>query len=210
MKKLLNMPINKNIIKAIFQCTILILCIIVFTNVIVLQQTKNNPIYTSVGDLPTSTLPALIFGGGMLDDGSMTNGQTDRVIQGIAAYEARKVGKIIMTGDDGANRFNEVDAMHDFAVQRGVDDEFVDIDPHGYNTYASCKRAKEVYGLDEVVAISQSFHLPRIGYYCNQAGVSTTLLAADLQQYGWTSRIWGMGLREVLARVKAVGVVQVQ
>jgi vancomycin permeability regulator SanA len=34
-------------------------------------------------------------------------------------------------------------------------------DPHGLDTYDSCARAQQVYGLDAVVLVSQSYHLPR-------------------------------------------------
>jgi len=134
----------------------------------------------------------------------MSEMQEDRVKRGIELYEAGKVQKLLMTGDDGANNSNEVDAMHDYAVKAGVPDEVVDTDPHGYNTYKSCDRALHEYGVTSTVVISQNFHLPRIIYFCEGQGIEVTPVSANLRDYGWWGKLWPAGVREALARVKAV------
>lgn len=148
---------------------------------------------------------ALVFGGGMKDDGvTMSEMQEDRVKRAIQLYKAGKVQKLIMTGDDGGNNADEVGAMKKYAMENGVPATVIEIDPHGYNTFKSCSRAKQVFHLDEVIAISQTFHLSRILYFCSHDGIETTGLSADLRDYGWRGKIWTGGLREWLARVKAV------
>jgi len=150
--------------------------------------------------VPTSST-ALIFGGGMKDPTTMSEMQEDRVIRGIELYKEGKVAKLVMTGDDGQNRFDEVHAMEAYAIQNGVPDMDVDIDPHGYRTYESCYRAKHVYGTSNTIVISQSFHLPRILYLCRRMGIEAVGVPADLRDY---RAIWTPYGREALARVKAV------
>lgn len=175
---------------------------VLLCNLFILQYQKN--IISDVGSIQPRPV-ALIFGGGMKEDGkTMSEMQTDRVIQGVNLYKAGKVQKLLMTGDDGANNADEVDAMEAYAISLGVPDEAVDIDPHGYNTYKSCVRAKQVYGLTSVIAVSQNFHLPRILYFCTREGIDVIGSPADLRAYGWWAHVWPQGLREVLARVKAV------
>lgn len=176
---------------------------ILFSNLYIVSFGKGK-IYTSIQEVPTSTV-ALVFGGGMKKDGvTMSEMQSDRVTQAVQLYQAKKVQKLIMTGDDGANNVNEVSAMKSVAEALGVPPEAVEVDPHGYNTYKSCARAKSEFHLTQIIAISQTFHLPRIIYFCEHQGMKVVGLSADLRDYGIVGKLWPQGLREWLARSKAV------
>ncbi len=162
--------------------------------------------YSSYIEKDITALPkqniVLVFGGGMKEDGSMSNAQTDRVVRAVELYKNGKVKRMIMTGDNGARRFNEVDAMKAHAITLGVPKDIIDIDGHGYNTYTSCYRAKYDWELDQVIAISQTFHLPRILYFCNEFGVKTIGVAADITPSGLVGNVWHTNMREKLARLK--------
>lgn len=147
---------------------------------------------------------ALIFGAGMEDEFTMSLLQEDRVRRGVMLYTDGAVKHLYMTGDDGTNRVNEVDYMKGYAVSSGVSEDVVYIDPQGHNSFLSCNNALNQLDLDRVVVVSQSWHLPRILYYCHSLGVDAIGVTSDLREYPGISKIWGHGLREVLARVKAV------
>ena len=173
----------------------ILLAIIVFTNVTILLHI-NKIIPMEEASAPV----ALILGGGMKENGEQSEMQRDRVLTGIELYKAGRVQTLVMTGDDGTRRFNEVDAMKQLAVDNGVPEEDIIIDPKSFRTYLSCYRAKHVYGFDQVIGVSQNFHLPRILYFCNSMGIDTVGVSADKSDYGWN--IYRMHLRDVLARVK--------
>ncbi len=184
----------------ILSCCILLVLFILFANAYIFSFRRS---IVPPQELPGMAPVALVFGGGMQQDGSMTILQEDRVKQAIDLYQQGKVARLIMTGDDGANRVDEVHPMHDYAVAAGVPDEQVDIDPHGYNTFLSCQRAHDEFGVTSTIVVSQQFHLPRIIYFCKHEGIQTIGVTADLQAYdGWRTRVWTQGLREILARVK--------
>ncbi len=149
---------------------------------------------------------AIVFGGGMKEDGiTMSEMQEDRVIRGVELYKAGKVQKLLMTGDDGANNGNEVNAMASYALGLGVPEEDIQIDPHGYNTFKSCDREAHLYNIKNAIVVSQSFHLHRIVYFCgHEQGMNVEPVSADLRDYGVRGRWVTAGLREWLARVKAV------
>lgn len=155
----------------------------------------------TVADAPTSTV-ALVFGGGMKDETTMSEMQEDRMIRAVELYRAGKAKKLLVSGDDGEQRVDEVSAMKAYALSLGVREDDILTDPHGYRTRATCERAWAVFGVTSTVAISQSFHLPRIRYLCARAGVKTVGLSADFRDY--PSSWWFAGLREILARGKAV------
>lgn len=154
-----------------------------------------------VGDI--NQLPerevALVFGGGMEEDGTQSKMQAMRVKTAVELYKKGKVKKIMMTGDDGRVRFDEITAMVYDARVSGVPVYDIMTDPHGYRTYESCYRESRVYELTSVIAISQEFHLPRILYFCRNFGIDTIGFAADYHGYNINMK---MAVREMFARVK--------
>lgn len=170
--------------------------LLLYTNVQVLQYDT----VVSMEVAPTSTV-ALVFGGGMEADGSQTIMQQDRVMVGGDLYLSGVVDTVMVTGDDGANRFDETSAMYDQLIAYGIPETAIRIDPHGYRTYESCWRAAYVFGIEEAIVVSHTFHLPRIQYICESFGISTVGVAADIREY---EHDWLVSVpREILARFKA-------
>jgi vancomycin permeability regulator SanA len=124
----------------------------------------------------------------------------DRIKTGALLYNAKKASKILITGDDGQMRSNEVAAMKKAVLDLGVKEQDVVIDGQGYRTYESCKRAKEVYKIDDMIVVTQRFHLGRALYLCNTFGVDAIGVSSDLQSYQNIVRHW---VRDLLASNKA-------
>ncbi|OGH69616.1 MAG: hypothetical protein A3C90_03720 [Candidatus Magasanikbacteria bacterium RIFCSPHIGHO2_02_FULL_51_14] len=144
---------------------------------------------------------AMIFGGGMIDENTMTEMQRDRVMKGIELYVTGKVLGLLLTGDDGTRwKFDEVGSMKELVQQYGVSDDRILVDAKGSRTYESCKNASEDFHVNKAVVISQRFHLPRILYICRNMGIDAVGIAADLSEY---EDRWTPGVRETLARFKA-------
>ncbi len=149
---------------------------------------------------------AIVFGAGMKKDGvTMTEMQRDRVIRAAELYNAGKVPKLLITGDDGSNNVDEVHAMKKLAIEMGVEPLDILIDPAGFNTYLSCRNARKEFALDQAIVVSQTFHLKRILYYCLNQGIQVQGVEADISKsYGFWGSIWVAGIRESLARTKAI------
>jgi len=143
---------------------------------------------------------ALVFGGGVKKDGTLSNALEDRVIKSIELYKAGKVSKLLMTGDNGSRHYDEVTPMKAYAIDAGVPAEDIVLDYAGFRTYDSCYRARDIFGLTDVIAVSQAFHLPRILYICNTLGIYTTGYIADRRKYV-AKNTWA--IREFLAKFKA-------
>jgi vancomycin permeability regulator SanA len=92
--------------------------------------------------------------------------------------------------------------MKSFAVALGVPSEDVFMDHAGFSTYESIYRAKEIFGADKVLIVTQEYHLHRALYVANALGIEAYGVSADLRTYaGQTKR----DVREVLARIKDMG-----
>lgn len=143
---------------------------------------------------------ALVFGAGVKRDGTPTDALHDRVLAGVELYKAGKVRKLVMTGDNGDRRYNEVKPMKALAIESGVPEGDIVLDYAGFRTYDSCYRARDVFGLGDVIAVSQDFHLPRILYICNRLRVRSIGYSANRRAYR-DILVWEA--REFLARFKA-------
>lgn len=145
---------------------------------------------------------AIVFGAGLLRDGSPTAVLRDRVQQAANLYFARKVEKLLMSGDNSFVNYNEPEAMHQYALQLGVPDTAIVLDYAGRRTYDTCYRAKAIFGVTQAILVTQQFHLPRAIFLCNMLGVDGVGVDADLRSYGRGSQVW-WNLRELPATLTA-------
>jgi vancomycin permeability regulator SanA len=153
--------------------------------------------------LVTARGAAIVFGAGLWRDGSPTPVLRDRVATAAQLYFEGKVEKILMSGDNRFVDYNEPGAMHAYALQLGVPEEAMVLDYAGRRTYDTCYRAKAIFGLQEAILVTQSFHLPRALYTCRQLGIDAVGVPADLRTYPRRSlAFWN--LRELLATLTAL------
>lgn len=146
---------------------------------------------------------AVVFGAGLLHDGTPSPVLKDRVATAVGLYQAGKVEKILMSGDNRFVDYNEPAAMKEYAMSMGVPEDAIVLDYAGRRTYDTCYRAKEIFGLQEAILVTQRYHLPRALFTCQGMGISVNGVAADLRQYHTHSlRFWS--LRELPATLVAV------
>lgn len=145
---------------------------------------------------------ALVFGAGLYRDGSPTPVLRDRVATAVDLYKLGKVEKLLMSGNLSRGH-NEPGAMRTYALGLGVAEQDIILDNGGLRTYDTCYRARDIYGLDSAVLVTQAFHLPRAIYTCNLLGVSAVGVPADMRQYRRSSQtFWNM--RETFATAVAL------
>ena len=157
-------------------------------------------IYTAEG-VPARRV-AVVFGAGLLRDGSPTIVLRDRVQQAANLYFAGKAEKLLMSGDNRFANYNEPESMYQYALSLGVPPEAIVRDYAGRSTYETCYRAKAIFGLSAVVLVTQQFHLPRALFLCNLLGLDAVGVSADLRPYLRRSLLW-WNLRELPATLNA-------
>lgn len=113
------------------------------------------------------------------------------------------VDVLLLSGASNAPEFDEPKAMRTYLVGSGVSDESIVEDPHGQDTYDSCARAKRVYGLDRVILVSQSYHLPRAVGTARRLGLDAYGVGDETVRSRREPWISG-SIRDQVACVKAV------
>lgn len=137
----------------------------------------------------------LVLGCGLNDDGTPGWILSRRLETGLELYRRGAGKKLIMSGDHGRTRYDEVNAMKAWAMARGVPSEDIFMDHAGFSTYESMYRARDVFAVESMIIVSQNYHLYRSLYDAHALGLDAHAVAC----YGGT---WRSEPREILARCK--------
>jgi SanA protein len=145
---------------------------------------------------------AIVFGAGLRWDGGPTAVLHDRIATAAELFHTGKVEWLLMSGDNRVENYDEPGAMRRAAIALGVPEAAIVLDEAGQRTYDTCYRAKAIFGLDEVILVTQAFHLPRALFICEALGLKAYGVSADRRPYLPRSlAVWNT--REVLATAAA-------
>lgn len=76
-------------------------------------------------------------------------------------YHSGKVNRIIISGDNGREDYNEPANMMVDLVRHGVDESIIELDFAGFRTLDSMVRLRWHFDVQKVILVSQRFHLER-------------------------------------------------
>lgn len=141
----------------------------------------------------------LVLGCLVKNNGEPSHMLEDRLRRAVELYHAGVAPKILMSGDHGQKEYNEVEAMKQYAIEQGVPSEDIFMDHAGFSTYESCYRAKEIFGVEKVILVTQEYHLYRALYIADKLGLEVYGVNADYRTYINQKM---RDIREILARVK--------
>lgn len=141
----------------------------------------------------------IVLGASVLPDGTPSGILRDRLDDGIALYFAGAAPKLIMSGDNGTESYNECWAMKRYAIAQGVPSEDIFCDHAGFSTYETMYRARHVFGAERVVIATQTYHLYRAIYDAQGVGMEAIGVPSDYGDYA--NQLW-YDVREIFARTK--------
>ena len=152
-------------------------------------------------ELPTTKV-GLVLGCSEQVAGGRKNLYFERRIAAAAElFHARKVRYLLVSGDNSRADYDEPGDMQRALIAAGVPASRIVLDYAGFRTLDSVVRAKQVFGLDELIIVSQRFHNERAVYLARAHGI---------RAYGYDARdVSGSAalrtrLREVVSRLVAV------
>jgi SanA protein len=152
--------------------------------------------FTAIADVPPHRV-ALVFGAGVRNN-RPSAALADRIEAAAALYQAGRVQKLLMSGDNRFVNYNEPGVMQAYAQALGVPAQDIVLDYAGRRTYDSCYRARAIFQVTEAVLVTQGFHQARAAYLCDRLGVRSVGLVADKRYYLRRLRLW-WEVRETLA-----------
>ncbi len=146
--------------------------------------------------------PALVLGcSPTLSDGRPNLFFQRRIDAALDLWEAGRVSAILVSGDNGRPDYDEPSAMRRALIEGGVPADRIVTDHAGFRTLDSVVRARQVFGCERLVIVSQASHARRALVLSWVHGLDADAYAAE--------PVHGMsGLRvrarESLARVRMI------
>jgi SanA protein len=126
---------------------------------------------------------------------------TSRMDAAALLYHSGKCRYLLVSGDNGRSDYDEPTAMRDALLDRGVPESAIVRDHAGFDTLDSVLRAREVFGQDAFLVVSQAFHNERAICIARHHGIDA---------HGWNAEaVKGASaaktrFREKIARVKTM------
>ncbi|MEU6311861.1 ElyC/SanA/YdcF family protein [Streptomyces sp. NPDC047014] len=138
----------------------------------------------TTADAPAADV-AVVFGAGLWR-GRPTPYLADRLDAAAELYRTGKVRVVLVTGDNSREEYDEPDAMRRYLTEHGVPDTRIVSDYAGFDTWDSCVRAREIFGVERAVLVTQGFHIRRAVALCQAAGLDTYGVGvADVHDATW-------------------------
>jgi SanA protein len=181
----------------VFAC----LMVIIGCNLAVTSAAKGR-MYTDPSKIPAKPVALLLGTSPIGRSGNPNQFFLRRIDATVKLYKEKKFSRLIISGANRPEEFNEPEEMKTALVKQGVPDSIMELDGEGFRTINSIVRAKDVYGADSILIISQEFHNERALFLAKHKGIDAVAFNAETT----SSRRWRiqMKMRESLARVKAV------
>ena len=128
----------------------------------------------------------------------------DRVEGGINLIKNGTGKKILLSGDHGQIRYDEVNAMRLYVLSNApeIAEEDIFMDHAGFSTWDSMYRARDVFEVTDLIIVTQKFHITRAVCMARSLGLNAVGYAADQSHFPKQSRQY-WEIREYFARVKA-------
>lgn len=167
---------------------------VALANVVVVQRTDQHVVGEPGAVRPAQV--AIVPGSLVRGDGTLGDVVAERVDAAVGLYDAGVVDAVLVSGDNGTPDYNEPDAMRDAALAAGVPPQDVFTDYAGFSTWATMRRATEIFGVDSAVVVTQDAYAARSVDLARAAGIDAQVLEAGTA---------AGGPRELLARLRGLG-----
>lgn len=164
-----------------------------------IENTTEDYVTGNISKLPNEKVGVVLGTGKFLANGQPNLYFTYRMDAAAELYHAGKVKYFIVSGDNSQKNYNEPEDMKLELMARGIPESHIFEDFAGFRTLDSVVRAKEIFGQQSYIIISQQFHNERAVFLAHQKGINAYgYNAKDVNKYaGFKTNI-----REKFARAK--------
>ncbi len=175
--------------------SLIILFGLTFPNWYVWYSTEPNIFAKQEINDPIKAPVAIVFGAAVYSSGPSPI-FSDRLTVAANLYKSGMVQRILVSGDNSEEYYNEPKAGKEFLLKKGIKEGDIILDYAGFRSYDTCIRAYKIFGVEEALLVSQEFHLPRVVFLCSHSGIKSTGISADMRAY---SNMYKNYFREYLA-----------
>ncbi len=171
----------------------------VLANYYQIEYAVSEWIYRRPGRIPPARVGLVLGTAKYVRNGRLNLYYKHRLEAAERLFRSGKVQYLLLSGDNSTKHYNEPAVMRKDLIRAGIPKERIFLDYAGFRTFDSMLRAKEIFGLDTLIVISQNFHVRRAVYIGRRYGMHPYGLAVEGAS---RSSDFKMFLRELLARIR--------
>ena len=163
------------------------------------QTVSEKYIFSELSELPETKVWLVLWTSKYIADGRRNLFYLYRLDAAKKLYDAGKIDYILVSGDNSTQQYNETDTMKADLLAMWIPEEKIYGDYAGFRTLDSIVRAREIFGQEKYIIITQRFHLEQALYLARHEWIEALWYPAKDVPVKLAPRVW---IRERLARVK--------
>ncbi len=177
---------------------VVVFALTIWANIAV-NQTAKKFISDDLANVKPNNVGLLLGTSRNLKNGAKNDFFFNRIDAAVELYKSGKIKNIIISGDNSKTDYNEPADMKAELVKNGIPDSLIYLDYAGFRTLDAVVRARDIFGQNSFIVISQKFHNERAVYLARKFGIDAYgYNAKEVQAYkGFKTK-----LREFFARDK--------
>jgi SanA protein len=152
-------------------------------------------------ELPRSPVGLVLGCAERMPDGRQNQFFVARMAAAAQLYRSGKVSFLLLSGDNSRPDYDEPSDMKRALERLGVPSARLVLDHAGFRTLDSVVRARQVFGVQKLIVVSQHFHNLRAVYLARAHGIEA--YGFDAEEVGGVGGAWPK-MREVASRLFAV------
>ncbi|GAB5466020.1 MAG: hypothetical protein Kapaf2KO_14560 [Candidatus Kapaibacteriales bacterium] len=185
---------SRFVIKSFLLLIIGLLIIHIYVDYDVMEYSHNN-----IEEIPKNKVGLLLGTSKYVIGGGVNSFYSNRIKSAVELYERGKISKIIASGDNSTEYYNEPKKMKDDLIKNGIPEEDIVMDYAGFRTLDAVVRSKEVFGQNSITIISQDFHANRALFIARANNIDAISFEAESPSLTVGFKTY---VREYFARVK--------
>jgi SanA protein len=177
---------------------VIVFALTIWSNIAV-NQTAKKFISDDLANVKPNNVGLLLGTSRNLKNGAKNDFFFNRIDAAVELYKSGKIKNIIISGDNSKTDYNEPTDMKAELVKNEIPDSLIYLDYAGFRTLDAVMRARDIFGQNSFIVISQKFHNERAVYLARKFGIDAFgYNAREVQAYkGFKTK-----LREFFARDK--------
>ncbi len=144
------------------------------------EQNAEGKTFTDVSEISFNRVGLLLGTCKTMDDHVTINPFWQfRLEAAYKLWKAKKIDRILISGDNGWHGYNEPQDFLDAFIALGVPDSCMVCDFAGFRTHDSVIRCRKIFGQKKVTIISQKFHNERALFIAQKYGLDAVAFNAN-------------------------------
>ncbi|MGH1493499.1 MAG: SanA/YdcF family protein [Acidimicrobiales bacterium] len=170
----------------------------------VLWRSARGHVVSDVAELSGEYDAVIVPGAGVFANERPSLSLQSRIDAAVELHELGIVDHILASGDNATEYYDEPTAIRRSAHQLGVPLADITLDYAGFSTWQTCVRAKEIFGVERAVFVTQARYANRAAALCQAAGVDADVLSIGNLGGLPVGLGWRLAAREPIAAVKGL------